>query len=153
MTDATTTAVGLGVACFLGAVVWNAAHADGLVTVTSRLVPQAELSSNFVLLPVLPLDLMALQKSGDGNANSWKEILLAKLREQAEPLQLVLYGIFELGKAKFYAFRMQCLVQFAEHVAGGDVNAGDRLRRDDQPAYLGRRFGDGIQRAFLEKLS
>src|ERR1700721_2533182 len=66
-------------------------------------------------------------------------------------LHLVLYGILELGKTKLDALCVQRLVQFGECIAGGDVHAGDRLRRNDQPTYRRWRFRHGIQNALLEE--
>jgi hypothetical protein len=49
---------------------------------------------------VLPLHIIDLQVTGNGCANGWEKILLAKLREQSESLQLVLYWILQFGKAE-----------------------------------------------------
>src|ERR1700726_2262213 len=104
-----------------------------------------------MLLPVLPLYIVDFQVTGNGCANGWEKILLAKLREQSKSLQLVLYWIFQFGKAELDTLRVQRLVQFGECIAGGDVHAGDRLRRYDQPMYRRRRFRHGIQNALLEE--
>jgi hypothetical protein len=74
---------------------------------------------------------MDFQVTGNGCANGWEEVFLAKPRVQSKSLQLVLYGIFEFGKAKLDALTVQHLVQFGDCIAGGDVHAGDRLRRND----------------------
>jgi len=67
---------------------------------------------------------MDFQVTGNGRANGREEILLAKLREQSKSLQLVLYRIFQFGKAQLDALRVQRLVQFGDGIAGGDVHAG-----------------------------
>src|SRR6202051_1123240 len=92
------------------------------------------------VLPVLPLYTVGFEVTGNGRANGWEKILLAKLREQSKSLQLVLHWIFQFGKAKLDTLRVQRFVQFGDCVAGGDVHAGDRLRRNDHPAYGRRRF-------------
>jgi hypothetical protein len=46
----------------------------------------------------------------DGGVNGWKEVLFTNLREKSEPLELVLYGIFEFGEAQLSASAMQHLV-------------------------------------------
>src|SRR6476619_7941627 len=50
-----------------------------------------------LILPVQPVHIMKLKVTGNGDANCRKEEALAELREQSEPLELVLYGILELG--------------------------------------------------------
>src|ERR1700739_3161981 len=93
-----------------------------------------------LVLPVLPLYIVDFQVTGNGCAKGWEKILLAKLREQSKSLQLVLYRIFQFGKAELDTLRVQRLVQFGDCIAGGDVHAGDWLRRNDQPAHRRRRF-------------
>src|ERR1700730_662183 len=105
------------------------------------------------VLPVLPLHIMNFKVTGNGCANRWEKATLAKLREQSKSLQLVLYGIFEFGKAKLDTLRVQRLVQFGDYIAGGDVHAGDWLRRNDQPAYGRRRFRHGVKSALFEEFS
>src|SRR3954462_4336732 len=104
-----------------------------------------------LILPVLPVHIMKLKVPGNGCAERRKEEALAELREQSEPLELVLYGILELGKAQRDTHRMQRIVQLRDHIAGGDVDAGDRLRRDDQPPYRSWRLRHRVQRALLEQ--
>src|SRR4029077_18055793 len=106
-----------------------------------------------LVLPVLPLHIIDFQVAGNGCANGWEKILLAKLREQYESLQLVLYWIFQFGKAQLDTLRVQRLVQFGDCIAGGDVHAGDWLRRNDQPAHRRRRFRHGVQNALFEEFS
>src|SRR5262249_60770521 len=86
-------------------------------------------------LPTLPVHIVELEIAGNGNANCRKEILFAKLCEQSKSLQLVLYRIFQLGETKLDAPLVQRLVQLRNCVACGDVHAGDRFRRNDQPTH------------------
>src|SRR3954471_1042754 len=104
-----------------------------------------------LILPVLPVHVMKLEVTGNGDADCRKEEALAELCEQSEPLELVLYGILELGKAQRDAHRMQRIVQLRDHIARGDVDACDRLRRDDQPPYRSWRLRHRVQRAFFEQ--
>ena len=83
---------------------------------------------HILVLPVLPFHVVCFEITGDGYADCREEVMLSKLREEAKSFQLVLHGIFELGKTKLYTLRVQRLVQFGNHVAGGDVYARDRLR-------------------------
>jgi hypothetical protein len=43
---------------------------------------------------------MDLQVTGNGCADGWEKAVLAKLRQQSEFLQLVLFGVLEFGKTK-----------------------------------------------------
>jgi len=104
-----------------------------------------------LVLPVLPLHVIEFEITRNGCTNGREEVILAKLREQAKSLQLVLYGIFEFGKTKLDALRVQRLVQFGDHIAGGDVYAGDRLRCDDHPTYGRRRRRHGVPDALVEE--
>src|ERR1700686_1347208 len=99
------------------------------------------------VLPVLPLHIMNFQVTGNGCADRWEKATLAKLREQSKSLQLVLYGIFEFGKAKLDTLRVQRLVQFGDCIAGGDVHAGDWLRANDPPAHRRCPFRQRVQHA------
>ena len=81
-----------------------------------------------------------------------KNAVFAKPREKPESLQLVLDGILHLGKAQLDAGRVQGFVQLGQHVGGGDVHAGDRFRRNDQPAHRRRRCGHRVQHAVMEQL-
>src|SRR5215467_14697815 len=105
----------------------------------------------FLVLPIFPGHMMDFQVAGNGRANGWEKIVLAKLRKQSKSLQLVFYRIFEFGKAKLDTLGVQRLVKFRDCIAGGDVHTGDRLRRNDQPTYRRRRFRHRIQSAFLEE--
>src|SRR3954470_17790690 len=105
-----------------------------------------------LILPVLPVHIMKLKVTGNGDANCRKEEALAELCEQSKPLELVLYGILELGKAQRDAHRMQRIVQLRDHIARGDIDAGDRFGRDDQPPYRSWRLRHRVQRALLEQL-
>ena len=58
------------------------------------------LRTSALVLPVHPVHIMNFEVPGNGCANCRKEVLFAELCEQSESFQLVLYGIFELGKAK-----------------------------------------------------
>src|SRR6516225_3760638 len=106
----------------------------------------------FVVLPVIPLDIGDFQIARNGRADGRKEVTLAELRIQSESLQLVLDGVLEFGKAKLDPSLVQRYVQLGDGVAGGDVDAGDGLGRNHQPAYGRRRFRDRIQDAFSEAL-
>src|SRR5215813_13890903 len=121
-------------------------------------VPGAEVNRSTanafgLVLPVVPFHIIDFKITRHGYADGWEEVALPKLREQAKSLQLILYGILEFGKTQLDTLRMQRLVQFGNHVAGGDIHAGDRLRGDDQPAHGCRRRRHGIQGAFLEEFS
>src|SRR4051794_21419718 len=104
-----------------------------------------------LILPVLPVHIMKLKVTGNSDANCRKEEALAELREQSEPLELVLHGVLELGKAQRDAHRVQLIVQLRDHIACGDVDAGDRLCSDDQPPYRSWRRRHRIQHALLEQ--
>src|SRR4029077_13480823 len=106
-----------------------------------------------LVLPVLPLYIVDFQVTGNGCANGWEKILLAKLREQSKSLQLVLYWIFQFGKAELDTLRVQRLVQFGDCIAGGDVHAGYWLRPHEQPRHRGRGLRHGVQNALLEEFS
>ena len=56
--------------------------------------------------------------------------------------------------AKHNSMPAACKVssQFGQHVGGSDVHAGDRFRRNDQPAHRRRRCGHRIQHAVMEQL-
>ena len=43
---------------------------------------------------------MDFEVAGNGRADDWEEVILTKLRQQSEFLQLVLCGILEFGKTK-----------------------------------------------------
>src|SRR5260221_11289621 len=86
-----------------------------------------------LVLPVLPHYIIDFQVAGNGCADGREKAILAKLRQQSEFLQLVLYGILELCKTKLDTLCVQSLVQFGECIAGGSVHAGDRLPPNDQP--------------------
>src|SRR5512139_453550 len=87
----------------------------------------------------------------DGRPHGGEEGLLAKLRKQPESLQLVLDRVLHLGEAQLDARCVQGMVQFGQHVGGGDVHAGDRFGRHDQPAHRRRRSGHRIERALVEQ--
>src|SRR5262249_53377203 len=78
--------------------------------------------------------------AADGFFDRRKEILLPEMREQLESLHLVLHRALHLGKAHLDAGGFERRVEFADGVRGGDVNAGDRLRRKHEPADR-RRWG------------
>ena len=99
-----------------------------------------------------PIYSVTLDIVSGGGLNGWKEVFFPNLREQSEPLELVLYGIFEFGKAQLSANAMQHLVQFGERIGRGDVHSGDRFCRNDQPAHRARRLGYCIQSTFFEQL-
>src|SRR6187399_1074978 len=104
--------------------------------VRPRSVCLIQLAMSALVLPVLPVrfvHVMTLEVAGNGCAYGRKEELFAKLCEQPEPLQLVLYRILELGKAKLDAHRLQRMVQLGDCITCGDVDIGDRFRCDDQP--------------------
>ena len=61
------------------------------------------LSRCALVLPVDPVDRVALEVIADGRANGRKEELFANLLEQSEALELVLYRIFEFGEAQLDA--------------------------------------------------
>jgi Sigma-54 interaction domain len=63
-----------------------------------------------------------------------KEGLLAEAREESEALQLVLHRVLHLGKAHLDTRGVKRLVELANDVARGDVDAGDGLGRYDEPA-------------------
>src|ERR1700736_5429330 len=100
-----------------------------------RRYDRASRADRDLILPVFPIDIVEFQVAGNGRADGREEVALAKLRKKSKPLQLVLYGVLELGKAKLDASRVQRLVQLGDRVAGGNVDTGDRLRRDDQPTH------------------
>src|SRR5215813_5917962 len=104
------------------------------------------------VLPVHPIHRMAFEIGADGGAGGGKERAFADLLEDSESLKLVLHRILELGEAQVDPGLVQRLVQFLEHVGCGDVHAGDRLRRNDQPARRRRRFRHSIQDALPEQL-
>ena len=102
--------------------------------------------------PIRPIHRVALQVTVGRSPDGRKKETFADPCEQSETLELVLHGILELGEAQLDAGFAQRLVQFGEHVGGGDVHAGHRLRRDDQPAHGRRRSRDGLENALLEQL-
>src|SRR5262245_29234575 len=104
-----------------------------------------------LVFPILPLDAARFEITRNRHSDGWEEELLTKLCEQAKSLQLVLHRILQFGKTQLDPLRMQCLIQFGNHVAGGDVHAGHRLRCNDQPAYGCRRCRHGVQHALLEE--
>src|SRR5262245_57700046 len=107
-----------------------------------------------LVLAILPVHVVVVfQVTGNGCAKGWEKVTLPELRQQFKSLQLVLYRIFQLGKTELDTLRVQNFVQFGDGVAGGNVDAGDRLCRDNQPAYRRRRFRHGVQNALLEKFS
>src|SRR5262245_23140825 len=90
------------------------------------------------VLPVDPFDGIGGEVGADRFADGCEEGLLAKVREEPEALQLVLYGVLHFGETQLDARRAQGLVELADRVGGGNVYAGDGLRRDHQPADRGR---------------
>jgi hypothetical protein len=84
---------------------------------------------------VHPIYSVTLDIVSDGGLNGWKEVFFPNLREKSEPLEFVLYGIFELGEAQLSVSAMQHLVQFGECISRGNVHAGDRFCRNDKPAH------------------
>src|SRR5262245_36303327 len=103
-----------------------------------------------LVLPILPLHIVSLEVAGNSDTNGWKEVLFAELCEQSESFQLVLHRIFELGKAKLDAHRVQRSVLLSDDVACGDVGASHRFGCDDQPAYRSWRARHRVQRALLK---
>src|SRR5262249_2122642 len=104
------------------------------------------------LFPIHPVDVMRLEVAADSRADGREEGAFADLLEQAEPLQLVLYRILEFREAQLDVRFVQGLVELFQHVGRGDVHAGDRLCRNDQPARGRRRILRRVEDALLEQL-
>ncbi len=81
-------------------------QSDGHGGNPSNTSPARDLALSALILPVDPVHVMNLEVAGNGYTNCRKEEFFANLCEQSEPLQLVLYGILELGKAKLDAHRV-----------------------------------------------
>lgn len=95
---------------------------------------------------------MALEIAGNGGTDGGKEEPFADLREKSESLELVFDGVFELGEAQLDSGLVQSFVQFGEVIGCGDVHAGDRFRRYDQPARRSGRSRRRIQDTLFEQL-
>ena len=59
---------------------------------------------------------------------------LTEALEKLEAFELVLDRILHLGKTQLDPGRVQRVVELADSVGCGDVDARDRLCRDDEPA-------------------
>ena len=68
-------------------------------------------------------------------AHGCEESLLTQTRQELEASQLVLHRILHLGEAQFNACGAERVIELAERVACGDVDAGDRLCGDHDPAH------------------
>src|SRR6516162_9938047 len=99
-----------------------------------------------------PVHRVALEVAADGGIYGRKEGAFAKVGKEPEALELVSYGIFELGEAQLDSALVQSLVQFGEGIGSGDIDAGDRLRGDDQPARRDGRFYRRIENTLFEQL-
>ena len=89
----------------------------------------------------------------DGGTYGRKKRRFAKSGEKPESLQLVFDGILHLSHAQLDASRLQGFVELGQHVGGGHIHAGDRFRRDDQPAHRSRRCSHRVQHPVVEQLS
>ena len=87
-----------------------------------------------------------------GRVNGREKMLFAEAREKPKALQLVLDRIFQFGKAQLDTRRSQCVVKFGQGVGRSDIDAGHRLRRDDQPAHRRRRRRHRVEDPLLEQL-
>src|SRR5215813_1704325 len=104
-----------------------------------------------VLLPVYPLDGMDLEVGAHCFAERREEAPLAEPRKEPETLQLVLDRILHLGEAQLDACRVQGVVELADDVGGGHVDAGNRLGRYHQPAHRCRRARYRVQDPIVEQ--
>src|SRR5215471_18514160 len=97
-----------------------------------------------VVLPVDPLDGMRRPVGAHCLAESREESLFPETCEESETLHLVLDRILHLGETQLDVGSVESVVELIESIGRGDVNAGDRLRRDYEPADGCRRAGNGI---------
>jgi thiamine pyrophosphate-dependent enzyme len=81
-----------------------------------------------------PDPLTGSAKAADGFFDRGKEALLAESREDTEPPELVLDGIFHLGETHLDARSPKRVVELHDGVGGRHVDAGDRFCRDDEAA-------------------
>ena len=86
------------------------------------------------IFPVDPLDGMGREVGAHRFAEGREEGLFAEAREESEALQLVLDRILHLGETQLDAGGVQGVVELADGIGCRDVDAGDRLSRDHQPA-------------------
>ena len=90
-------------------------------------------------LPVDPLDGMAGEIGTHGFIDGSEKGVLTQAREHLEAFELVLDRILHLGEAQLDSSVVQRVVELADRVGRGDVDARDRLRRDHEPADGRRR--------------
>src|SRR5262245_34245598 len=104
------------------------------------------------ILPVYPLDVMGLEVDVYRFADRREEVLLAELHEELKALQLVFDRILHLGEAQLDACRVQGVVELADDIGSGHVDAGDRLGRNHQPTHWCRGARYRVQDAIVEQL-
>ena len=79
-----------------------------------------------------------------------KKVCWPKWLNRPKRLSLSFTGPFISAKHSSMPCVLQRLVQFAQHVGGGDVDAGHRLGRHHQPAHRRRRRGQRVAHHALE---
>ena len=95
-------------------------------------------------------DLATFRDERRPGAERREEVLFAEPREELEALQLVFDRILHFSKAQLDACRVQGVVELADDVSGGHIDAGDRLGRYHQPAYRCRRARYCVESAIVE---
>ena len=85
------------------------------------------------IFPVDPLDGMSRKVGAHCFAEGREEGSFAEAREELEALQLVLDRILHLGETQFDTRGMQGIVELADGIGCGDVDARDPFCRDDEP--------------------
>src|SRR5215469_1888431 len=101
------------------------------------------------LRAVSPIRGVIVKVVADRSFDGREEATLAKLRHEPEAPDLVFYGVLKFRKAELDVSSLQGLVQFGQGIGRGDIDAGDRLRGNDQPPHRGRRILCGRKNAFL----
>src|SRR5262245_27426788 len=97
---------------------------------------------SFAFLPVDPLNIMSRQVLAHRLTDRREECVLAEPTEQAKSLELVFNRVFHLGEAQFDVDRLQGLIEVADCVGGGNIDARDRLGRYDDPTDWVRCVGN-----------
>ena len=81
-----------------------------------------------------PLDGMDRAVGAHRLVDSREEGLFAEAREKPETLELILHRTLYFGETQLDARGVQGVVEFADGIGCGDVDTGNRLCRDHEPA-------------------
>src|SRR5262245_20268653 len=88
----------------------------------------------------------------NGFLDSGEETVVSESREDPEAPHLVLHRILHLGEAQLDSRSAKRVVEFDDGSGGCDVDAGNWLRRDNEPPDRRRRSRDRFENAVMKEL-